>query len=118
MTLLPHFKASGNARSTKLSPPKSVSFDFASYSHKQVFPEAVRIAFLAEEKVLVQVDAKFTTSQLAGSVTQFCYLTMPYKTFRRLTAGKDLTVELGDKVYPLSPEQFAGLKKMNDYVKP
>ena len=112
ITVLPHLRVSGDVRARKASPPKTVSFDFASYSEKPRFDETTPIAFLADGKPVLQTKGSFN-----GNDAQFCYLTVPYPAFRRMIAAEELAIKLGDKEYRLTPSQFGAIQKMGEYVK-
>jgi len=111
LTLLPFFKAPGDVRAGKLAAPKTVALYFASYAEKPRFLEPVPITFAADGKVVFQTKGNFS-----GNDAQFCHLTVPYSAFRRMIAGKELTIKLGDKKYALTPSQFAAMQKMVEYV--
>jgi hypothetical protein len=120
MALAPHFTVPGDAtgviRSSSL--PRSVNFDFASYSEKSMFPGEPRITVLADGKVVFETSAQFSTSKLPdGKFTEFLKLQIPYPTFRRMTTGKTLTLRLGDREYKLTDEQVEALREMTQYVK-
>jgi hypothetical protein len=112
VTLLPHFKVTGDVRAEKSAPPKTVSFDFASYADKARFKDEVQISFIADGTPVVQTKGEFS-----GNNSQFCYLTVPYPAFKRIIAANELTIKVGDKEYALAPNQFAALQKMGEYVK-
>lgn len=112
VTVLPHFKVTGDVRAEKSRPPKVVSFDFASYSQKPRFDQTVSIAFIGDSEVIVQTEGKFN-----GSNAQFCYLTVPYPTFKRIIAANELRIKVGEKEYSLASNQLAALQKMDEYVK-
>lgn len=111
LTVLPHYRFAGNVYTTNRRPPREVSFDFASYSNRTEFPQTTPITFFADGKQVLQKDGKFT-----GTKTQFCYLAVPYPAFRKMIDGRQLTIKLGDKEYPLNRGQFAVLQQMGAYV--
>lgn len=119
LALAPHFKLSGDATGVKLSPgPRFVSFDFASYAPKSMFPGETQITFLADERVVFETKGVFSESTLAdGTTVEFLYLQLPYPTFRQMIAHKNFTIRLGSMDYKLTNEQVAGLREMTRYVK-
>jgi hypothetical protein len=119
VAVAPHFAISGNVTGVRLSAaaPKSVSFDFASYSEKSMFPGKIEIVFLADGKVVYQKQDTFSTSKSAdGGYSEFLLVQVPYATFRRMTAGKTLAIRLGDREFLLSEGQLNALRSMIDYV--
>lgn len=112
LVVLPHFKVSGNVKVEKAQPPARVFFDIASYSDKQEFEPVTPIVFLADGNPVLKTQGKFE-----GGNTQFCYLSVAYADFRKMIAAKHLTIQLGAREYPLTPNQFAGLQKMVAVVK-
>jgi hypothetical protein len=107
LVVLPHFKVAGDVRKGKAKPPKEVAFDFASYSDKQEFAQTTRITFLGDGQPILKTNGTFS-----GTSTQFCYVVVPYPTFRRMIAASTLTLKLGDKEYPLTPSQLERLQQM------
>ena len=112
LTILPHYKVSGDVRVAKARAPKAVSFDFASYSEKPRFRQSEPITFFADQKPVLQINGQFT-----GNDAQFCYLPVPYAAFSKMIAAQELTIKLGGKEYPLRPNDFAMLQRMAEYVK-
>ena len=111
LTLLPHFKVSGDLKKAPPKPPKEVAFDLASFAERPRFTEPVPITFIADGKPVFETKGTFV-----GNETAFCYLTVPYSAYRRMIASSQLTIKLGDKEYPLPPKRFEALQKMNHYV--
>ena len=111
MTLQPYFRLQGDARRWKAPPPEKVFFSIASYSKKPRFREPVPFEFIADGKPLMKGTMTFT-----GNDAQFGGLSIAYPTFRKIVTGKALTIKLGAKEYPLTPEQFEILQKMDAYV--
>jgi hypothetical protein len=112
LTVLPHYKVSGDVRVAKARAPKAVSFDFASYSEKPRFRQSEPITFFADQEPVLQINGQFT-----GNDAQFCYLPVPYAAFSKMIAAQELTIKLGGKEYPLRPSDFAMLQRMGEYVK-
>jgi hypothetical protein len=113
LTILPFFVLQGDARNgKKLPPPKAVELNFASYAEKPTFKQTVPLTFVVDGKVALKIDGDFT-----GNDAQFCYLKIPYEDFKRIVSGKELTIKLGDKVYPLTPSQLGAMQHMTDYVR-
>lgn len=120
VAVAPHFALSGDVTGVRLSAaaPKSVSFDFASYSEKSMFPGKIEIVFLADGKVVYQKRDTFSTSKSAdGGYSEFLLVQVPYATFRRMTAGKTLVIILGDREFHLNEGQLNALRSMIGYVK-
>lgn len=111
VTVLPNFKITGNVNVRRAPPPKTVQFDFASYSSTPQFEETVPITFVADGKTVFQAKGTFY-----GNDAQFCYLPVPYAAFRKIIGARNLQIKLGAKEYQLTPEQFETVKKMGDYV--
>jgi hypothetical protein len=117
LTLIPHFTVAGNAEEQKVKAPDEVSFDFASYSHQRQFPESMKTKFSVDGKTTWETAGKVSTYPADdGTFSEFCYIKMPYKTFRQLTPGKVLSITLGKKEYYLTPEQTAALARMSEFV--
>jgi hypothetical protein len=111
VTLVPNFKTTGDVNVKKGPPPKTVQFDFASYSSKPRFQQTAPITFLADDKPVLETEGTFF-----GNEPQFCYLPVPYTAFRKMLAAKQLTIKLGAKEYRLTPRQMAVLQEMTRYV--
>jgi hypothetical protein len=111
VTVLPSFKTTGDANAKRGKPPKTVEFDFASYSATPRFAETTPITFRADGKEVLQATGTFH-----GNDAQFCYLPVPYSAFRKMIDARSLVIKVGAKDYPLTPFQFAALRKMGDYV--
>jgi hypothetical protein len=112
LSVSPHFTLPGDATTKKGAPPKEVSFEFASFSSPPVFGESVPVAFIADGKPVLRTNGRFM-----GNEAQFCYLTVPYATFRKLVAAKTLKIKLGGNEYPFPPERFIALQQMAEHVK-
>ena len=120
LALAPHFTVPGDATGVKRSSsfPQSVTFDFASYSEKSMFPGETRITVLADGKAVFETSEQFSTSQLPNfRFTAFLKLEVPYPAFHRMTLGKKLTLRLGDRDYQLTAEQLQALREMTAYVR-
>jgi hypothetical protein len=116
LTVLPHFTVAGDVRAAKSPPPKEVSFDFASYSDREQFGEDVRVEFIADDTYVLRTKGTFNVSRLSGSVSEFCYLKVPYAAFHKMIAAKQLLIGINDRAYLLTPAQFSALRRMDDYV--
>lgn len=112
VTLVPNFKTTGDVNVKKGPPPKTVQFDFASYSRTPRFAQNARVTLFADDKPVLETEGTFF-----GSDPQFCYLPVPYSAFRKLLAAHQVTIKLGDKVYALTPRQFATLQEITSYLK-
>ena len=111
VTMLPFFKVAGQTGVRKPEPPKTVALNFASYAEKPRFRQVTPMTFVADGKVVYKAEGTFT-----GNDAQFCYLNIPYKTFRQMVSGKELIVKLGDKAYTLTPSQLGAMYAITDYV--
>jgi hypothetical protein len=111
VTLVPNFKTTGDVNVKKGPPPKTIQFDFASYSRTPRFQQTAPITFIANDTTVLQTEGTFF-----GNDPQFCYLPVPYTAFRKVLAAKGLTIKLGDKTYRLTPRQFATLQELSKYV--
>lgn len=111
VTVLPNFKTPGDVRVQRGKPPKTVQFDFASYSSTPRFPETVPFTFIADGKEVLKTKGTFH-----GNDAQFCYLPVPYPAFRKMIEARSLTIKVGAKEYPLAPFQFRAVREMGDYV--
>jgi hypothetical protein len=120
LSMVPHFTVPGDATGVRRSaaPPQSVSFDFASYSEKSLFPGEPKIIFLADRKTVFETSAQFSTSKNPddGVFFESLYLQVPDPAFRRLTTGKKLTFKLGENEYELTDEQVQALRHMTEYI--
>jgi hypothetical protein len=119
LTMSVYYKVPGDATGLKLADaPQSVDFDLASYSEKSLFPGAPKIQFIADGKVVFTTTAQFSTSKNAdGLFSEFLNLKVPYAAFRRLAAGKKVTLKLGDYAYNLTDEQAEALSGMTEYIR-
>lgn len=111
VTVMPYFRTKGDVNVQKEPRPKMVQFDFASYSSTPRFPETVQFTFIADGKPVFR-----TTGTFQGNDAQFCYLPVSYPAFRQMIAAKSLTIKVGAKEYPLTPDQFGAVQKMGDYI--
>lgn len=111
VTVLPNYKTSGDVRVQSGKPPKTVQFDFASYSSTPRFAETVQFTFIADGEVVLKTKGTFH-----GNDAQFCYLPVPYSAFRKMIDAQRLTIRVGAKEYPLTPFQFAAVRQMGDYI--
>ncbi len=111
VTLVPNFKTTGDVNAKKGPPPKTIQFDFASYSSTPRFQQTAPITLIANDTTVLQTEATFF-----GNDAQFCYLPVPYSAFRKMLAAKQLTIKVGDKTYRLTPRQFATLQELSKYV--
>jgi len=120
LALAPHFTVPGDATSVTRSSsrPSSVSLDFASYSEKSMFPGESKISVLSDGKAVFATSGVFSTSKLPeGKFSEFLLLQIPYPAFRRLTAGRALTLRLADREYELTKGQVKALQEMTEYVR-
>src|SRR5689334_11225825 len=111
VTVLPHFTVPGDVRTEKIPPPKTVTFDFASYAEKPRFRQTEPITLLADEEPVLQLGGQFN-----GKGAQFCLLPVPYAAFRKMIAAHELTIKVGGKDEPLKPSEFAMIQRMGEYV--
>ena len=111
VTLVPNFKTTGDVHVKRGPPPKTVQFDFASYSAKPRFEQTVPITFVADDKPVLETEGTFH-----GNEAQFCYLPVPYSAFRKMLAAKQVRIKLGASEYLLTPRQLALLQEMTRYV--
>ena len=116
----PHFAVPGDATGTRRSSslPRSVTFDFASYSEKSMFPGEPKITAVTEGKTIFETAGQFSTSKGPdGKFSEFLSLQIPYATFRRMIAGKKLRLVIGDREYEFTSEQLEALREMTQYVR-
>lgn len=111
VTLLPHFNTSGDVNSQRGKPPKTVQFDFASYSSTPRFAENTQFTFIADGEEILKTKGTFH-----GNDAQFCYLQVPYPAFRKMIKAMSLAIKVGAKEYRLTPSQFGAVRKMGDYI--
>jgi hypothetical protein len=119
LSLTPHYTVPGNITAAQPSdaPPKFVSFDFSSTSDKSLFPGAPKISFLADEKVVYETEAQFSTSKFGEKFSESLSLPVPYPAFLRMTSGKTLTMRIGDREYAFSHAHLNALLELRAYVK-
>lgn len=119
LSLLPHFTVPGNV--TPVEPcatfPESVRFDFSSFSEKSIFPGAPKLTFLADQKVVFQTTAQFSTSKFDDKFSEYLSLAVPYPAFLRMTSGNTLTLRIGAREYLFSQEHLNAMREMRAYVK-
>jgi hypothetical protein len=119
LAVAPHFTVPGDATGVRRSSslPRVVSFDFASFSEKSMFPGEPKITVLADGKVVFETSAQFSTSKSPeGKFSEFLLLQIPYPAFRRMTAGKTLRLKIGDRQYEFTDAQVEALREMTQYV--
>ena len=120
LAVAPHFTVSGDATGVRRAavPPRTVGFDFASFSEKSMFPGEPKITILSDGKVVFETSAQFSTSKLPdGKFSEFLLLQIPYPKFRQMVAGQKLSITMGDRTYEFTREQVAALRDMTQYVK-
>jgi len=110
--VIPHYTVPGDVRAARVSPPQVVAFDFTVYAQTPSVRQTVPITFLADKKPVLQVNADFY-----GDVVKSCPLLVPYATFSKMIAARELTIKVGGKDYPLKPSEFAMIQRMDEYVK-
>ena len=77
----------------------------------------MKVKFADGENSVFETSGKVTSYPAdGGTFSEFCYVKMPYKTFKKLISGEILTVKLGNSEYMLSPEEQDALKKMSEFV--
>ena len=116
LTVLPHFTVGGDARKVKAAPPKEVLFDFASYSPREQFAGEVPIDVIADSTYVFRTKGHFKLSHVSGSVSEFCYLKIPYASFRKMILGKQVLISVNDRAYLLTPNQLIAIRQMSEYV--
>ena len=110
--VVPHYTVLGDVRAGRVQPPEVVAFDFTVYTETPTLRQTVPITFLADKKPVLQRNADFY-----GDVVKSCPLLIPYATFSKMIAARDLTINVGGQDYPLKPGELAMLQRMGEYVK-
>lgn len=116
LSFTPYFTVNGDANKLKAPPPESVHLDFNSYYKEEKYQQPVVFKFIVDGHSVLQTTGVFTRWLPKTEPIQFCYLTLPYKAFTRITTGEKLTIRVGDQDFPLTDEQYKGLKLMTEFV--
>jgi hypothetical protein len=111
VTVLPRFTTTGDVNVKKGPPPKTVEFDFSSYSGTPRFQQTVPVTFIADAQLILQTKATFH-----GNDAQFCSVSVPYAAFRQMIAAKELTIKVDANEYSLTPIELDAMRKMDDYL--
>lgn len=109
MKVVPHYTVRGDVRAGRVEPPQVVAFDFTADGQRPDVRQTVPITFLADKKPVWQLNADFYGSS--------CPVLVPYATFSKMIAARELTIKVGSKEYPLKRSEFALLQRMGEYVK-
>lgn len=119
LTMSVYSKLRGDATGVKRADaPKGVDVDLASYSEKSLFPGEPKIQFVADGKIVFTTARQFSTSKnLDGLFSESVSLEVPYAAFRRLAAGKKISLKLGNYEYNFTDEQAESLRRMTEYVR-
>lgn len=117
LTMMPRLIVNGDTSKTTPRSPVYFHFDFASFSEKQKFSGLTKIIFVGDKLRYVTAGQFSTSRGNDGLMNEFLYLEVPYSMFRQLSDGKELTVEVGDRKYLLTVDQFQALRKMRGYVR-
>jgi hypothetical protein len=119
LTMAIYAKLRGDATGMRRADaPKAIDVDLASYSEKSLFPGEPKIQFVADGKVVFTTPKQFSTSKnLDGLFSESVSVEVPYAAFRRLVAGKKMTLRLGEHEYNFTDAQAESLRMMAGYVK-
>jgi hypothetical protein len=116
--LVSHFSVAGNVNRTTPVPPKEVDLDFAAFSTKPRFPNATKLVFISDNKVVYVTEGQFTASQTAAeNYTEVLYLKVPTAAFLRISSGTTITIKLNEYEYALTGGQVLQIQRMSDYIR-
>lgn len=117
LTIIPHFKLSGDANSVKGPPPEAVGVDVAYISRLDRFPAETKVQIVIDDHVAFRGKGKFHGSQSPDGVySKFLSLKLTYLQFRRICDGTEVMIRLDDYGYSLTEEHLNALRDMRSHV--
>jgi len=119
--MVPHFTVAGNGHdsNSKLGEPSLVVVDFASYADRKIFPENIKLEIRCDGVPAFSGNALLLTPQESGSegsTAQFLEAQIPIQQFAKMGSAREVKINLGNKVFQLSPEDIKALRAMSDYA--
>lgn len=114
MILLPKFTIHGK----KVVAPKTVEFQFVSYSDKKLFTINRKLTITVDDKTIFELITKLGLSKVHddNSVTEAIVVHIPFATFVQLVNAKAAKIQLGVKNFELSSNQLSVLNDMKRSV--
>ena len=121
IAMVPHFTVAGNVHdsNSKLGEPSLVVVDFASYADRKIFPENTKLEIRCDGVPAFSGNALLLTPQESGSegsTAQFLEAQIPIQQFAKMGSAREVKINLGNKVFQLSPEDIKALRAMSDYA--
>jgi len=114
MILLPKFILRGK----KVIAPKTVEFQFISYSNKKLFTTDRKLKISIDDKIIFEIIPTLPISKIHDdqTVTEVMVAQIPYSKFTELVTAKPAKAEIGSKGFALSAQQLGVLKDMKRCV--
>jgi hypothetical protein len=119
LALIPHFTVRGDATAPhhKLPPPKSVTFEFASFAPKKVFNNDPKIVITGDGKTIFSDKARNLSAPTENkSGNEFLSLEIPFAQFWQMTKATKVKLQLGSRDYPLTNTQLGEMRAMANYT--
>jgi hypothetical protein len=118
VTVVPHFSVTGDVNKIMPKSPNEVWLDFAAFSEKPKFPNATKIVFLSDNKIVYMTEGQFSTSKIAGDMySEFLYLKVPTAMFLKVMEGATVKIRLNEHEYTLTERQIFQIQQMSELLR-